>query len=102
MSYYENDMREKFDWIIFAINDKETEKPAKSALRSYFEPEWKKRALRGDTFADAASIKLDAEINTNATRGAGNMFSEVALRLADTVERFIITMSKLGIFERIE
>lgn len=101
MSYYENDMREKFDWIIFAINDAETEKPARSALRSYFEPEHKKRALRGDTFRDAVEIKIDAENNTNATRADGDMLAEVSLRLADTVERFIITMSKLGIFESV-
>lgn len=101
MSYYENDMREKFDWIIFAINDEETERSAKSALRSYFEPEFKKRALRGEDFNDACTIKLDSEINTNATRANGDMFSEVSLRLADTVERFTITMSKMGIFETV-
>jgi len=102
MSYYENDLRESFDWIIFAINDEKEQKIAHSALRSYFEPEYKKRALRGDEFADACQIKVDNEINTDATRAAGDMLSEVSLRLADTVERFIITMSKMGIFESVE
>lgn len=101
MSYYENDMREKFDWIIFTINDPETESIGKAALISYFRPEWKKRALRGVEFKDACQIKLDAEINTNATRGKGDMYSEISLRLADTTERFIITMSKMGIFDSV-
>jgi len=95
-------MREKFDWIIFSINDEDSDKLGYTALRSYFEPEYKKRALRGKTFGDACTIKLDDEINTNATRAAGDKFAEVALRLADTTERFIITMSKMGIFESVE
>ena len=102
MSHYENDLRESFDWIIFAINDELEQKKADSALRSYFRPEWKKRALRGADFGDSARIKVDNEINTDLTRANGDMYAEVALRLADTVERFIITMSKMGIFESAE
>lgn len=101
MSYYENDLREKFDWVIYSINDEGSDKLALAALKSYFRPEWKKRALRGNEFEDACQIKLDDEINTNATRGAGDKFSEIALRLADTTERFIITMSKMGIFDSV-
>jgi len=99
MSYYENDLRESFDWIVFAINDKVEQKKALSALRSYFIPEYKKRALRGDTFEDAVQLKLDDENNTNLTMANGDMNAEIGLRLADTVERFVITMSKLGIFD---
>lgn len=99
MSYYENDMREKFDWIIYTINDPITEKLGKSALLSYFRPEHKKRALRGATFKDACEIKFDEEINTDNTRAKGDMLTEISLRLADTTERFIITMSKMGIFD---
>ncbi len=101
MSYYENDMREKFDWLIFSINDKNSDKIAKAALESYFRPEHKKRALRGEEFEDACSIKLDDENNTNATRAAGDKHAEIGLRLADTTERFIITMSKMGIFDNV-
>lgn len=100
MSYYENDLREKFDWIIFAINDPIEDKKALSALKSYFRPELKKRALQGKDLNEAAIIKLDEEINTRDTRATGDMFAEISLWLADTVERFIITMSKQGIFDR--
>jgi hypothetical protein len=99
MSYYENVLRENFDWIVFAINDPVTEKLAYAALRSFFEPEWVKRALRGETFEQAAIIKIDGENNTDATRANGDMFADIKLRLADTVERFIIRIGKQGIFD---
>ena len=47
----------------------------------------------------ALQIKLDGEINTPLTRAAGDLNTEIILKLADTVERFKITMGKLGIFE---
>ena len=99
MSYYENVLRESFDWIVFMINDPISENLAKVALRSFFEPEYAKRALRGDTFEDACIIKIDGENNTNATRAAGDMYADVTLRLADTIERFLLRMSKAGIFD---
>jgi len=102
MSHYENDLRENFDWIIWAINDPVNDKKALSALKSYFRPELKKRALQGKDLNEAAIIKLDEETNTRETRAAGDMFAEISLWLADTVERFIITISKQGIFDRAE
>jgi len=99
MSYYEHVLQESFDWIIFAINDEEEQASAVASLQSFFMPEWRKRALRGDTFNDACTIKIDNENNTNATRDAGDVNAEISLRLADTVERFIITIGKKGIFE---
>lgn len=102
MSYYEHVLQESFDWIIFMINDPENEKLALSALKSFFLPEWlPKRAIRGNTFEEAAVIKLDEELNTDATRAAGDMIAEVKLRLADTIERFIIRIGKQGIFEAV-
>lgn len=101
MSHTENVLRENFDWIVFAINDPETEKLALAALRSYFYPEWTKRALRGDTFDEAATIKIDAENNTDLTRAAGDMFADIRLRIADTVERFIMRIGKMGIFDSV-
>jgi hypothetical protein len=99
MSYYEHVLQESFDWIVFAINDPITQQPAKTALMGFFLPEWRKRALRGNTFEEAAKIKIDAENNTDATRGDGDMFCDISLRLADTVERFRIRIGKQGIFE---
>lgn len=99
MSYYENVLRENFDWIVFAINDPVNEKLALASLRAFFEPEWVKRALRGDTFEEAVTIKVDGENNTDATRANGDMLAEINLQLADTVERFIIRMGKQGIFD---
>lgn len=101
MSYYEHVLQENFDWIVFAINDPDTEKLALAAMQNYFQPEWVKRALRGKTFQEAAIIKIDAELNTDATRAAGDMVAEIKLKLADTVERFIIRVGKQGVFEQV-
>ena len=100
--YYENVLIENFDWIVYAINDPDTEKLALTALKGFFLPEWKpKRALRGENFEDAAIIKVDSEINTDLTRAGGDMYAEIALRLADTIERFILRLSKQGLFESV-
>ena len=101
MCYYENVLRESFDWIIFKINDPTTDKMALTSLKSFFLPEWVKRALRGNTFEEAAQIKVDDEINTNVTRAQGDLNAEISLRLADTIERFIIKIGKMGIFESV-
>jgi hypothetical protein len=101
MSYYEHVLQESFDWIIFMINDRTTESLAISALNSFFLPEFAKRAVRGNTYKEAVIIKLDDELNTDATRANGDMISEIKLRLADTVERFIIRIGKQGIFESV-
>lgn len=101
MSYYEQVLIESFDWIIFAINDPIEEKRAIAALNSFFYPEWVKRAIRGNTFKEAAIIKIDGENNTDATRAAGDMFADISLRLADTVERFVIRIGKQGVFENV-
>jgi hypothetical protein len=101
MSHYEHVLQENFDWIVFAINDITTEKMALTSLKSYFQPEFTKRALRGKTFEEAAIFKIDAENNTDATRAAGDMYADVSLRLADTVERFIIRIGKQGVFESV-
>lgn len=99
MSHYENQLMESFGWITFAINDPATQPLAYVALQSFFLPEWKKLAIRGNSLEDAVIIKIDNEINTDATRAAGDMFAELKPRLADTVERFRIRIGKQGIFE---
>jgi hypothetical protein len=99
LSYYEHVLQESFPWIIFAINDKQEWPVLIAALKSFFIPEWRKRALRGDTFEAAAQIKLDEEVNTNLTMALGDLNCEIKLRLADQVERFKITIGKAGIFE---
>jgi len=101
MSYYEHVLQENFDWIIFQLNDPITDKKAVTSLKDFFLPEWRKRAIRGKTFEDAAIIKVDSEINTDATRAAGDMNAKISLRLADTVERFNIMIGKMGIFESV-
>lgn len=102
MSYYEHVLGDNFDWIIFQINDPVEWSLALAALQQYFLPEWRKRALRGNTFQEAAIIKVDSEINTDATAAAGDMHANVSLKLADTVERFIITIGKQGVFEAVQ
>lgn len=101
LSYYEHVLQESFDWIVFAINDPIEQPRAEAALKGFFLQEYRNRALRGDSFDDACRIKIDEENNTNATRAAGDMNAEVRLQLADTVERFNITVSKAGIFESV-
>jgi hypothetical protein len=102
MSYYEHILLENFDWIIFAIQNPDTQQQAKSSLISFFFPEYNKGALDNfKTFDEAAIIKIDDENNTAATRAAGDLHADIDLGLADTVERFIMTVSKQGIFERV-
>jgi hypothetical protein len=101
MSYYEQVLQENFDFIIFAINDPETQDIALTTLNAFFLPEFVKRAIRGKEFTDAAKIKIDHENNTDATRAAGDMYADISLRLADTVERFIMRIGKQGIFESV-
>lgn len=102
MSWYEHILAENFDWIVFAINDTDKWNDARTALLALFLKEWRpKRALRGDTFAEAAIIKVDAEINTIVTMADGDLNASVSLRLADTIERFIITIGKQGIFDSV-
>lgn len=101
MSYYEHVLQEAFDFIIFSINDADSDRDALSALNSFFQPEWVKRALRGKTFAEAAQIKVDDELNTDAVRAAGDKKASVSLKLADVTERFEITIGKQGIFENV-
>jgi phage tail sheath protein FI len=103
MSYYENVLRESFDFIIFAINDKQTQELLKPTFREFFQKEWRpKRAIRGNTLSEAFQLKIDEENNTDATRAAGDLNAEITLRLADTVERFKIVVSKSGIFDSVE
>lgn len=101
MSFYENVLREEFDFIVFAINDPVNDAIALSALRSFFRPEFVKRALRGVTFDDAAIIKIDGENNPDASRAQGDLIADISLRLADTVERFIMRIGKQGIFDSV-
>ena len=99
LSHYEHVLQESFDFVIFAINDPIEQPGLIAALTSFFLPEFRKRAVRGDSFEDAVKIKIDDENNTNATRALGDLNAEITLRLADTVEKFIITIGKAGIFE---
>lgn len=100
MSHYECLLQESFNWIIFAINDPLQRGVAYSALRSFFFSEWQpKRALQGGSVEEAARIKIDADNNGPLVTANGDMNAEIELWLADTTERFIITMSKKGIFD---
>lgn len=102
MSHYENILRENFDWIIFALNDVTAQERLSTTLRAYFLPEWTKGALRGDTFNDAFSLKMDEENNNDLTRSQGDLNAEMLFRLADTVERFKMVVGKQGIFDAVE
>lgn len=104
MSHYENRIRDSFDWVVFALNDENTQHLLVSSLRSMFLPEFQKGAVKAPTpggkFEDAVQIKIDDENNTPATRAAGDLFADLTLNLADTVERFVVKIGKAGIFEQ--
>ncbi len=100
MSYYEHVLRESFDFIIFALNSPESRTIVRTSLISFFQPEYVKGALDNDLpFEESASIKIDAENNTLATKAAGDMFAEISLALVGVVERLRIVIGKQGIFE---
>ena len=99
LSHYENTFLENFDFIIFALNNSETQEQLKSTFIAFFTPEFAKGAIVGSSLADAVVIKIDDENNTLITRAAGDLNAEIGVRIVDTVERFIITISKLGITE---
>jgi hypothetical protein len=103
LSYYEQVMIEAFNFIIFSINDASSDADARTAIVEFFTPEFVKRAIRGDSLIGgqnpAMILKVDAELNTDATRAAGNKIASIALRLADTTERFIIRIGQQGVFE---
>ena len=99
MSNYEHVLQESFDFIIFALNNPTTQATVLTSLRTFFLPEFTKGALVGDTFGDAAIIKVDSENNTPATAAAGDLFVDILLRIVDTVERLRIRIGPQGIFE---
>lgn len=102
MSYYEHVLQENYDWIIFAINNPETRQRALQSLRNYFRNEYRNQALDNDvSFEEAAILKLDREINPDDVKAAGDMVAHISLKLVDTVERFVIVISKQGIFESV-
>lgn len=99
VSHVENTFLENFDFIIFALNNAETQNQLISTFIQFFTPEFAKGAIVGDSLQDAVIIKIDEENNTPATRANGDLNAEIGMRVVDTVERFIITVSKLGITE---
>jgi len=103
LSHYIRVLLENFDWIMFTINDEDSDGDAKAALEAFFLPEWRpKRAVRGKTFKDAVTIQIDGENNTNATRAAGEKNCKISYRPADTTEQFNITLSPLtGVSETV-
>jgi len=99
LSHYENIFLENFDFIIFALNNRETREQLKSTFLVFFIPEFAKGAIVGDSVTDAAIIKIDDENNPASETNAGNLNASITLNLVDTVERFIITVSQLGVTE---
>lgn len=99
LSHVENIFRENFDYIIFALNNRDNQEDLKTTFRAFFIPEFAKGAIVGDSVDEAAIIKIDDENNTNATRAQGDLNAEISLDIVDTVERLIITIGQQGIFD---
>lgn len=96
-SHTENELLEGTDWVIFAINDRSSWNDIKGALRNFFVPKWQRRVFRGAKFDDAVSIKIDSENNTQATMANGDLYVDIELQPADTVERMIIRVGKKSV-----
>lgn len=101
LSHVEHILQENFDFIIFALNNRDTQELLNTTLTAFFLGEFAKGAFEGDTFEDAVLIKLDAENNTNLTRANGDLNAQIKLRIVNTVERFNISIGKAGIFEEL-
>ena len=99
LSHYEHTFLESFDFVIFSLNNKATQQSLISTFRVFFAAEFAKGAVVGDSLADAVSIKIDEENNTDATAAAGDLHAEILLKIVNFVERFVITIGKQGIFE---
>lgn len=102
LSHYENTFRDSYKFIIFAIQSPANRERLRTSFIAFFQPEFAKGAIQGSTFGQAVSIKIDDENNPPEETSAGNLNAEIKVRIADTVERFVITMSKAGIFEDLE
>lgn len=103
LSHYVRVMLENFQWLIFTINDQDSDGDAIAALKAFFLPEWRpKRAIRGKRFKDAVTIQIDGENNTDATRQDGEKNCKITYQPADTTEQFNITISPLtGVTEAV-
>jgi hypothetical protein len=103
LSQYEIDLQEGFNFTIFEINDPIEDQKVLAAVHDYFLPEWRKRAIRGNTFVGgnnpAAIFKMDEDNNTDATRAQGDQILEISLRLADTTERLRLFVGAMGVVE---
>lgn len=99
LSHYENIFRESFDFIIFAINNATARQRLLTSFTTFFLPEFAKSAIVGNTFDEAVRIKIDDENNPLSEAAAGRLNAEIRLRIADTVEQFVITIGQAGIFE---
>jgi len=104
VSHQENIIRENFDWIVFAINSKRasTQQQLITAFNAHYLLEYNKGALEGDSFQKAFVLKVDDENNTLVTRAAGDLNAALRFRVVDTVERLVVTVGQLGIFESTE
>ena len=103
LSHIENVFLENFDFIIFALNSAEggTDQLLFASFIAFFTPELAKGAIVGNNVLEATQLKIDAENNTDATRGTGDLFADMSIDIVDTVERFTIRVSKRGITESV-
>lgn len=100
MSAYEHDLMENFDWIVFQVNNIETRGLALAALSNYFEEEFLKSALEGASPEEAFAVQIDEGNNSTSDAQNGDLNADISLRLANTVERFVISIGKTGIIEQ--
>lgn len=108
LSHYEWTVLENYDWIIFAVNDPTLRAALISQFREFFAKEWAKdpsplrkfnaKGAPGN-LDDALTIKIDGENNPPEAEADGDLNAALDIGLANIVERFVVTVSKRGLFE---
>ncbi len=97
-SYYTRIMVEQFDFAIFEISDDTLYDSIRSALYSFFNPEYTKGALDGNlSIQEALVIKIDAENNPQEVRERGDVSADLELALATSAERLRLNVSRRGV-----
>ncbi len=100
MSHLENTLLENYGFIIFALNNADQHPILRSQFQVYFQGDFAAGALDGKSAEDSVTIKIDEENNTDATKLEGDLLAEIGVHVVNTVERFIIGVSRLGVTEK--
>lgn len=95
-SHFEHTLQEQLVDVVFRNNDPLEWAELKTRLADYFYPQYELGMFKGSGFANAVTIKVDAENNPDSEQVAGNMHADVSFALVDMIERLVIGVSNQG------